>query len=84
MQMTRQSYINLAVRAAEIIVASLLAYYFRRLVDWLVLPFGLSEWVLFAAQVVFLVLFILVILWLHSYLMDYLKKIGVLPQDFKW
>jgi hypothetical protein len=84
MRFDRQTSIDFAVRAAELVAASLLAYYFRALIDQFLVPFQLSEVALFAIRVVFLVIFILVFLRLHGLLIDYLKKIGLLKQDFKW
>jgi hypothetical protein len=84
MRFDRQTSIDFAVRAAELVIASLLAYYFRALIDQFLIPLGLDEWLLFAIRVFCLILFILGFLWLHGHLIDYLKKIGLLKQNFKW
>ncbi|MCE1253136.1 MAG: hypothetical protein LWX83_06250 [Anaerolineae bacterium] len=84
MKINRQSSINFAVRAGELVVASLLAHYFRVLIDLFLVPLQLDEWALFAVRVFFLFMFVLVALQLHGLLINFLKRSGVLPQDFRW
>lgn len=84
MKFDRQSSIGFAVRAGELVLAALLAHYYRLLIDLLLAPLKLDEWPLFAVRLFFLFIFVLIALQLHMRLIDFLKKRAILPQDFKW
>jgi hypothetical protein len=69
-----------ALRAGEIILAIVLAFGFRQLVDWFLSPLPLGQWIILIRWLL-LVLFIGAAVRLHGFLMDFLKKKGMITQD---
>ena len=71
------------IRTSELVLAGILAYSFRLLVDWLLAPLPLGQWIMLIRWIL-LIFFIGLAIRLHPLLVNFLKKKEILPQDFTW
>lgn len=79
---SQKSIVNL-IRVVEIIVAALIAYFFRFVLDWLLSPLALGDWIILIRWFG-LILLIAAALRIHPRMVNYFKKKNIVPQDFTW
>jgi len=69
-----------SLRVAEVIAAVVLTFGFRSLVDWLLAPLPLGSWIVLIRWLL-LILLIGAAIRLHSLLIAFLKKRGLITRD---
>ena len=78
--MIRKPSRQAALHAIEIIIAVLLTFGFRMLIDWLLTPLPIGQWIILIRWLL-LILFIGGAIRLHNFLISFLKKKGLVAQD---
>jgi hypothetical protein len=71
---------QVTLQVIEIILAVILTYGFRMLVDWFLAPLPIGQWIVLIRWLL-LILFIGAAIRLHTILMAFLKNKGVISQD---